>query len=73
MKIKLNRDMDGKKKGDVIVVPSRDGVMTELFWRRRLKDSETDNCITIMDVKKTKYSSKSSKKDEANKSQEISR
>lgn len=54
MKLKLNTDLGGYKSGQTIDVESTGDVPTAPFWRARLKDSERDNCVTI--VKSTRKS-----------------
>lgn len=54
MKLKLNTDLGGHKAGQTITVIDRDGVPIDIFWRNRLKDSERDNCVTMVKSKTTK-------------------
>lgn len=51
MKIKLNMDIAGHKKSRIIEVLDRDGVPVDEFWRKRLKDSDIDNCIELVSEK----------------------
>lgn len=48
MKLKLNANLRGNKSGDVIDVDDVNGVPTEIFWRRRLRDSAIDNCCEVV-------------------------
>ena len=50
MKIKLNVDLGGYKKGQVINID----LNKSMYWRRRIKDSEIDNCVTIITKKEKK-------------------
>lgn len=49
MKIKLNRIMGTLRKGLIVNVESdKNGNPIDVFWRRRLKDAEIDNCCEIV-------------------------
>lgn len=48
MKIKLNFDLNGHKKGSVLKIKSKDCVPIDIYWRKRLKESESDNCIEVI-------------------------
>ena len=53
IKLKLNRDLLGFKSGTIISLSTdRDGNIEKSFWSRRLKDSEIDNCVEIVQEKK---------------------
>jgi len=53
IKIKLNEDLRGYKKGSVIKIKVSDNnVPKDIYWRRRLEDSMFDNCIEIVYDKK---------------------
>jgi len=63
MNIKLNIAMNGFAKGQEIPIEDINGIPTDPFWRRRLKDAEIDNCVEIVQTKpetKTKRNSRSS-------------
>lgn len=67
MKLKLNVAMNGFAKGQEITIADVKGVPTESFWRRRLKDSEIDKCVEIVQTKpksetKVKSNSRSTSK-----------
>jgi len=48
LKIKLNTDLFGYKKGSVVSIDCDDaGVPYDNFWFRRMKDSAIDNCIEV--------------------------
>jgi len=51
MKIKLNTAMNGFAKGQEITIEGVDGIPTDSFWRRRLKDAEIDNSVEIVQTK----------------------
>lgn len=51
--ILLNIDLKGHKKGDIITISTMfdedkmEDIPTDIYWRRRLKDAEVDNCVSI--------------------------
>ena len=53
MKLKLNTPLRGYKEGQTIEVKDVDGVPVDRFWRDRLKDSERDNCVTVVKHKRS--------------------
>lgn len=58
MKIKLNMDISGFKKGEELELLTHNGVPIDAYWRKRLKDSEIDNCIEIIPQKSSSSESK---------------
>lgn len=55
IKIKLNQPMAGYESGrEVTIQTDRSGVPLEQFWRRRLRDAETDNCVEVVKAKAPK-------------------
>ena len=54
MILKMNIPMMGKKAGDTVSVETKSGVIKDRFWRNRLADAKIDNCVEIVDNKKTK-------------------
>lgn len=50
MKIKIN-NVTGFA-GTLTIQTDENGVPLERFWRKRLKDAETDNCIEIVKTPK---------------------
>lgn len=55
MKIKLNTDLSGFRKGRIINVNvDEEGTILNQFWRARLEDSKIDNCVEVVIEKKTK-------------------
>ena len=50
IKIKIN-NLPGFA-GTLTIQTDKDDVPLERFWRKRLKDAETDNCIEILKGKK---------------------
>lgn len=51
MQIKLNADLNGHAKGSIITIAAHNKIPLNQFWRDRLRDSETDNCIEIVQPK----------------------
>jgi len=47
MKIQLNIDLRGLKKGSIVKA-------NDAYWRKRIEDAKTDNCVTIIKSKKKK-------------------
>lgn len=54
MKIKINFDFGKYTKDQVVKVQSIDGMPTDKYWRDRIKDSEIDQCVSIVQSKKSK-------------------
>lgn len=54
MKIKLNTNLMGMESGTELTIGSQNGVPNAIYWRRRLEDSKTDNCIEVIKSKKSK-------------------
>lgn len=53
--VKLNSNLRGLKTGTVVKVKvDKDGTPKERYWRDRMKDAKTDNCIEIIKKKKQK-------------------
>lgn len=52
IRIKLNVALGGYPKGWVLRLPAINGVPVDQFWRRRVKDSAIDDCVTIINKKK---------------------
>lgn len=48
MKLKLNTDLAGYKKGSIVDV----GEKPSQYWRNRIKDSKIDKCVEIVKKKK---------------------
>lgn len=46
MKIKLNKDLNGYKAGDVITLEDL-GYAEKVYWLRRLEDAKIDKCCEI--------------------------
>ncbi len=65
MKLKLNKDLHGKKKGTVIEIADRDGSPLDTFWYRRLKDAEIDNCVEVVSGTYSKTTKKEKFKDDS--------
>lgn len=47
IEIEINMDFKPYAKGQVIKVRSANGVPLEKYWRKRIRDSEIDNCVTV--------------------------
>jgi len=52
MQIEILKDFAGYKKGQKVTIESTKGIPVDIFWRRRLKDAEFDDCVKV--IKKTK-------------------
>lgn len=71
--LQLNADLGGKKKGEIIRIECTKVVEKgketryipiERYWRDRLKDAKTDNCVEFVDEPKlTKEGGKPGEKD----------
>lgn len=48
MKIKLNTDLKGYKKGDIVEISSFTDHETKKYWERRLKDAKIDKCCELI-------------------------
>lgn len=51
LKLKLNQDLMKYKKGTIIEF-QRLQFHEQVFFNERLKDSETDNCVEVVDAPK---------------------
>lgn len=68
MKIKLNHDLRNFKAGTVINIQVDDhGVPKDKYWRRRMQDAKTDNCIEVQVEKKQSASTESANKKRSDK------
>lgn len=47
---RINFDFGPFKKGQKVNVEIQNGQTVDRFWRDRLKDSEIDNCISLLDA-----------------------
>ena len=52
MKLKLNVDILGLKKGHVVDTDAITDTRLIKFWNDRLKDSRIDNCVELVESKK---------------------
>ena len=57
LKIKLNANLRGYKKGDIVSVATRNGKISDVYWQRRLLD------LSVEFVSVEKPSLKKTKKD----------
>lgn len=49
-KIKLNKDLNGYKAGDVITLEDL-GYAEKVYWLRRLEDAKIDKCCEVVKEK----------------------
>jgi len=50
IKVKLNLNMHGFKKGEIIdIAVDKKGIPLVREWRNRLKDSLIDNCLELLE------------------------
>ncbi len=56
--LKLNVPLNGFPAGKEIKVKSNKGIPLDRFWRDRLKDSEIDDCVTVVKPTRSKTSPK---------------
>lgn len=50
MKIKLNKDLNGYKAGDVITLEDK-AFEEKVYWLRRLEDAKIDKCCEVAEEK----------------------
>lgn len=51
--LKLNTPLAGRPAGaQVRIAVDKDGTPMDQYWRRRMKDAQTDNCVEIIEPKK---------------------
>jgi len=62
MRIKLNIPLQGFPAGREITIEDDSGVPVDKFWRRRLRDALSDNCVEVVAQDKPVKSKKSSPK-----------
>jgi len=54
-RLKLNAPLGGKPAGTIIKIRTdKNGVPLDSYWRRRIKDSEIDNCVEFVKTPKKK-------------------
>jgi hypothetical protein len=58
--LKLNADLRGHKKGEVIKLEARGRMPIDVYWKRRIRDARIDNCVELVEKKSTSSSSKKS-------------
>ena len=58
--LKINKPLRGLNEGvEIPVKADKEGTLLDMYWRRRLVDSEVDNCVEIVGEKsKTKSKKK---------------
>lgn len=52
--LKVNTSLRGVPAGSQIKVKAKKGILLDSYWRRRLIDSEIDNCVEIVEQPKQK-------------------
>jgi len=55
IKLKINADLAGCKKGQVITLKSKNKMPLDIYWRKRVRDSIHDNCVEMVENKKTSF------------------
>jgi hypothetical protein len=55
IRLKLNTDLAGCKKNQVITLKAKNGIPLDRYWRKRLLDSIHDQCVEILENKKTSF------------------
>lgn len=64
VKIKVNQVIPGYSAGKTVPIKTDDiGIPLDKFWRDRLQDAKTDNCIEIIEVKSKASKTMPSKED----------
>ena len=58
MKIQINKPLKNYKAGYIIDIKDKNGIPTDIYWFRRLKDAKIDNCIEIIKSSSFKKSKK---------------
>ena len=66
MKLKLNANLMGFKAGQIVEIDDRDGQPKDLYWRKRLRDAKSDNCVELVSSKVSTKSSTKEKKEVEN-------
>jgi len=61
MRVKINKPFGGYETGQIVPIQTKGGIPADRYWRDRLKDSKTDDCITVLDEKKSKPKGSSDK------------
>lgn len=62
LKLKINTPMAGHKAGEIVTISvGKHGRPKDIFWRRRLRDAESDNCVEEVVVEQKKTAEPSSK------------
>lgn len=54
VELKINVNLPGHAKGTTIKIASIDGIPTDKYWRDRIKDSDIDGCVSVVQKKTTK-------------------
>lgn len=48
IRIKINKDFTPYSAGQTVTTTARDGIPCQQYWRDRLRDAESDGCVTII-------------------------
>jgi len=56
----INKPLRGYKQGAVILIDVYDNsdLPKDIYWQERLKDAETDNCVSVVNKKNIKSEEK---------------
>lgn len=54
IELKINVDLPGYAKGKKIKVSAINGIPTSKYWRARIKDSDIDGCVSVVEKKTAK-------------------
>jgi len=54
VELMINVDLPGYPKGKKIKVSANNGIPTSKYWRDRIKDSDIDGCVSIVEKKTAK-------------------
>ncbi len=46
--IKINKNFGSYKAGTIIKVRQQNGIPLDEYWRKRIRDSEIDDCVTVI-------------------------
>jgi len=48
-KLKINKSVRGISAGKIVSIKTVKGIPNDPYWRRRLKDAKTDQCVEIVE------------------------
>lgn len=58
IEININKDFNPYKAGQKITITAKSGIPCQQYWRDRLRDAESDGCVTIIKPVAKKKSTK---------------